>query len=324
MKLYTVYKNETRCLAPRFPQSQIIANASDLVSPFGNPFSLKLSFLNKVPSQAYENFTIRNESSIEKQQSRLMYVNRTPQNFTTAYPSCLPSAKRRLFCSESEEVPQVDLQMSNSIENQPAVEKVSTWLSDKQLLHDQDDDQSTVSSMPEEEKCGFKLPQWLTTESAPRLVRAQRNFFGCKLTEEERMAVARDNHRIVQQWLHDGEVKRMVGNGHVDVAHQAIRTTAQHCKFAKQAEEVIESINPAKRYPLEKYINELKGKEEEAITTAKIFRDRWEESEKDRDQDRAVAKRNNLSICTFWRRNIAEQCTRGGKILSLAMQQKHK
>ena len=51
----------------------------------------------------------------------------------------------------------------------------------------------------------------------------------------------------------------------------------------KQAMKIMAGISPVKRYPLQQYIQELKVNEKQAITTARIFRDKWEESVERRD-----------------------------------------
>ena len=81
----------------------------------------------------------------------------------------------------------------------------------------------------------------------------------------------------------------------------------------------MEKLSPVERYPLNRYIGELKGKEKEAITTACINRDKWEEAITSHENDIATLRKKELSMRTFWRKNIAEQCTHGGKIHNLTL-----
>ena len=88
-------------------------------------------------------------------------------------------------------------------EPQPS-EKVTDWLTKQGVVHypEQPESTCTDSSMPKEEKYGFKLPP--CTDSAPKLIRQHCHLSGCPLVEEEKMAVAHDNHEIVRRKL--GEV----------------------------------------------------------------------------------------------------------------------
>ena len=313
MQKYALKDHQTLKPVP----SRLTRKTVNHIPRFGNcnPFMITHSFQNRIPPEVYQDFKIKRKTPAK---TNILEVQQTPDASTilqqtpdasTIKVTSASTAKRRLFNDPADSEPQ------------PSA-KVTEWLSKQGAVHypEQPESTCTDSSMPEEEKYGFKLPSWLCTDSAPKLIRQHRHLSGCPLVEEEKMAVARDNHEIVRRWLKDCSIEKKVGSGHVDVDHQAIQASAKDCKFRAHAEEIIKSIHPVGRYPVEQYIKELAKKEEQAITTARIFRDKWEESVEERMQDAALVNKKILAMRTYWRKNIAEQCSRGGKMVNLALQ----
>ena len=272
-----------------------------------HPSIPKENFLRKIPSSVYKNFTIERTPTLVRESTVL--CNTKPQ--TLIPDSAAPDSVRRcLFTSEDCE-----------IENTAA--KVTTWLAGQQTMYDSDEqDKMTEFSTPEVEKFGFELPKWLKGKSAPKLVSQHRRASGCPLSAQERMDIARDNHTKVRQWLQDNDIKRKVGHGHIPSENQAIQSSVDDCEFRDKAYKILESLNAVSRYPVKKYIDELKKKEELAIQMTRVYRDKWEEEIAERQNDAIVAKKHELNIRTFWRKNIAEQCTRGGKMLNLSLSKK--
>ena len=136
------------------------------------------------------------------------------------------------------------------------------------------------------------------------------------------MDVAQDNHAKVRQWMKDNEVKRKVGNGNIPSDKRAIQSSVDDCEFRDKASVILGGLEPVICYPVQKYIDELKKKEELAIQVARSYRDKWEEEITERHHDQIVAKQNELNIRTFWHKNIAEQCMRGGKMVNLSLSKK--
>ena len=201
----------------------------------------------------------------------------------------------------------------------PTTDKVKTWLEkckDNNSLHDSTEQAS--QSTEECEKYGFRLPSWLPVDdTGPKLVKNPRNAIF-----KDSNGISRDNHEIIKKWLQDCAVKRAVGDGHMEEDKQAIQPSHKTCKFADSAGQVIDNLSPIQRYPLQKYIGELQRKEEEAIATARMYRDKWEEANVRTMEVSLEAKKKELNINTFWRKNIAEQCVRGGKMLSMTLSSK--
>ena len=73
------------------------------------------------------------------------------------------------------------------------------------------------------------------------------------------------------------------------------------------------------QYPIVQYIKDLHQKEIEAIQTARIYRNKFEREECKAKEAAASAAKKQLSSVAFWRNNIAEQCSRGGKMVHLAL-----
>ena len=198
-------------------------------------------------------------------------------------------------------------------------DKVKSWLEkckDNNSLYDSPDQAS--QSTEECEKYGFPLPSWLPVDdTGPKLVKnSQNDIF------KDSNGVSKDNHAIIKKWLQDCAVKRAVGDGQMEEDKQAIQPSHKTCKFADSAGQVIDNLPPVQRYPLQKYIGELQRKEEEAIATARMYRDKWEEANVRAMEVSVEAKKKELNINTFWRKNIAEQCVRGGKILNMSLSSK--
>ena len=280
------------------------------ISMFPDPYVPKPNFLTKIPPTIYK-------EAFKTEQTPDPDVNHDDSNKPT-------TAKRRLFPSQPQtgttgnQQAGTNQSLVNASTNQ--AQHIATWLAGLEPLYDHEiDTDGSVSSIPEEEQYGFRLPSWLN-DSGPKLVKGKRRISGVPLSEQEKLNISRDNHTIVRRWLQDCSIERSVGKGHVDLSHQAIvAQSSNNCTFSKTAEEVLEKLSPVEQYPLKRYIGELKGKEKEAITTARIYRDKWEEAITSHENAIATLRKKDLSMRTFWRKNIAEQCTRGGKILNLAL-----
>ena len=292
-----------------------------------NPFSLKNSLEYKVPSTAYEVFApvinSQNEETPNPGSSAAVIPIKSSttvidsQNEETPNPGSstvvIPvksstTVRRRLF-----EKPSINERTSSE-----SVDQVAKWVSMTDPLQDSESECGDNSTAVGEEKYGFPLPSWLQDESAPKLATEHRCLPSIPVTKEKRMAVAKDNHQIVSQWLRDCAVAKRVGSGSEVPLAKAIQRAGKSA-FENQAKVVLDSLNSLHRYPIGQYINELKAKETEAITTARMFRDKYEESERERTRDALQKKDEILGIRTFWRKNVAEQGSRGGRMVNLSL-----
>ena len=284
------------------------------ISTFPNPYVPKPTFVSKIPPDVYK------EAFPTDQTPNQEILSNDNANKSIA-------AKRCLFTSQpndniNESIPAKScLSISQPEASTNPDQNVTTWLAGLESLYD-DDQETSISSIPEEEQYGFKLPSWLSN-NGPRLVKERRKASGVPLTEEEKLDIGRDNHAIVRKWLEDCNIEHSVGGGDEKLDHQAIVSqSSNNCTFSKVAEEVLEKLSPVQRYALQRYIKELKDKEKEAITTARIYRDKWEEATTSVEDGIAAARKRELSLRTYWRKNIAEQSTRGGKMVNLALRVK--
>ena len=178
------------------------------------------------------------------------------------------------------------------------------WLlnHNKAQCWDKESTSCSSTTLSDEEKYGFCLPPLLQSDDAPKLVTEKRPTTGIPVIEEKRMAVAHDNHEIVRQWLIDCRIREHVGSGREKLQHQAIHATADKCEFRQQAEHILNTMPTIERYAVDKYIDELNLKEKQAVTTAHIFRNMLEDSEKARTDERQGANEELLRVCTFWRK----------------------
>ena len=269
---------------------------------FRNPLVPKQPFQKRIPSDVYETLYPATDTTPNEQIGTIANTNHC-------------SVKRQLFVSEPSPKPPNSVASGN--------QDMKAWLekcAEQHPLYSEDDD-AADSDIPEEEQYGFQLPAWLSdSDGKPKLLKEKRAAKGCPVSEDKKMMVSRVNHDIIKQWLHDCSIKQAVGEGHVELDKQAIQPST--CQFSDAAEGVIKQMSPVMSYPLKRYIAELKKKEQEAITTARVYRDKWEDAIQKRQEDVTEARRKELSINTYWRKNIAEQCTRGGKMVNLALHKK--
>ena len=287
---------------------ELYADSPPHISLFGfrNPLVPKQPFQKRIPSDVYETL--------------YPITDTTPnERIGTIADTDHCAVKRRLFISPNSPKPPNSIASGNLYS-----ENMKAWLekcSEQHPLYSEDDD-TTDTDIPEEEQYGFPLPTWLSSDGdeGPKLVKEKRVAKGCPVSKHKKMMVSRVNHDVIKQWLRDCSIKQAVGEGHVELDKQAIQPST--CQFSDAAEGVIKQMSPVMRYPLKRYIAELKKKEQEAITTARVYRDKWEDAIQKREEDVAEAKRKELSIHTYWRKNIAEQCTRGGKMVNLALHKK--
>ena len=274
-----------------------------------NPFSFKNSIESRIPSEAYDAFVPTTIPGPGPSKTDVQNEGTPESGCGDVALKSSTTAKRCLFpCIET----------PGSEFNSPD-DKVAEWMSRIDPLHGSDleyDNASTV--VADEEKFGFTLPSWLRTETAPKLVKEDRLLPGIPISEDRRQFISKCNHEVVSQWLRDCAVAEKVGSGTEAPERKAI-VSAKESKFQSNAEQMLKSMNALNRYPICQYIEELKAREREAVTTARIFRDKFEKSEENRAKDVLQKNRDILKVRTFWRKNIAEQCCRGGKMVNLSI-----
>ena len=144
------------------------------------------------------------------------------------------------------------------------------------------------------------------------------------LTQRSIADYAKANHLIIKQWMNQAEAAKLSGKGKEKTCYQAIQTQPQDKTFEEVTSNIVQSLPPAKRYPLQRYIKILKTKEEKAVRTARIFRNKSENAEYKLQVVKAAAASKERSIRAFWRNNVSEQCTRGGRMLNLSLNSKQK
>ena len=160
------------------------------ISMFPDPYVPKPSFLTKIPPTIYK-------EAFKTEQTPDPDANHDNSNKST-------TAKRCLFPSQ----PQTSIKGNQQAgTNQSLAQQTSTnqgqhiaaWLAGLEPLYDREiDTDESVSSIPEEEQYGFRLPSWLN-DSEPRLVKGKRRVSGIPLSEQEKLRISRDNHTIVRK-----------------------------------------------------------------------------------------------------------------------------
>ena len=162
-----------------------------------------LLFQNRIPPEVYQDYNIKQKTPPAK--TKFLEVQQTPdastilkQKAVKVASASMLTAKGRLFTAPADNEPQPS-------------EKVTDWLTKQGVVRypEQPESTCTDSSMPKEEKYGFKLTP--CTDSAPKLIRQHHHLSGCPLVEEEKMAVAHDNHEIVCRWLKKCSMEKKLG-----------------------------------------------------------------------------------------------------------------
>ena len=281
------------------------------------------TFLKRIPNAAYKdlhkslNVTTIHPMAVTSSTD----IDQTPteaENTITADLSANEhlTVRRQLFVEESTG----DL---SGLSQQQNGEKVTEWLLSHNKAQCWDKESTSSTTLPNEERYGFCLPPWLQSDDAPKLVSEKRPTTGIPVTEEKRMAVARDNHDIVRRWLMDCRIRECVGSGREELQHQAIQASADKCEFRQEAEQILSTMPTIKRYAVDKYIDELKLKEKQAVTTARIFRNKLEDSEKARTDEQQEANEELLRVRTFWRKAHSRTMFQGWENVTLVYHEEH-
>lgn len=172
---------------------------------------------------------------------------------------------------------------------------------------------------------GMVLPTHILGPNGPKLVKRNPVMHEQCVSdfphfeEKEMEERARTNHEIVRAWLKKADITAVVGKGKESTSKQAIQPQGKHSRFLEPANRMLQSLTGMQRYPIELYIKDLHQKEFQAVQTARIYRNRFEREECKAKEAAASAAKEQLSSVTFWRNNIAEQCSRGGKMVHLAL-----
>lgn len=177
---------------------------------------------------------------------------------------------------------------------------------------------------------GMVLSSRILGPNGPKLVKrnldaheeCMREFPHLELKEMEERS--RANHEIVSEWLKKAEIANEVGKGKESISRQAIQPQGKRSSFREPAEKMLDSLTAMQRYPIERYIEDLHQNEDQAVQTARIYRNKFEHEECKAKMAEESAARKQLSCLTFWRNNIAEQSCRGGKMVNLALKRSYK
>ena len=165
------------------------------------------------------------------------------------------------------------------------------------------------------EDYGMLIPDYIQ-DNGPRLVKFKYHEL-CNV-EKERRVIANANHAIISQWLRQAAIAEAVGSGKEKQSTQALQSQ-EKADFKDGANKVMSSLASIQRYPIDRYIEDICRKEKQAVEAARMYRNKFEEEQLKGKKAASAAAKQLLSVRTFWRNNIAEQCSRGGQMLNLSL-----
>ena len=123
------------------------------------------------------------------------------------------------------------------------------------------------------------------------------------------------NEHIVRQWAIQKAKNSILGKGYDHILNSKIVSTADSCEFETPAQSIVSKLPPIEQICVNKFILELKDKEKEAITKARLFRNRCEDLILSAKRAEQNAMLREYRVREFWRNNVQEGRTRGGRML---------
>lgn len=126
----------------------------------------------------------------------------------------------------------------------------------------------------------------------------------------------------MKYWTEKKERWTKFGYGSEPEIHQAINPKENPCEFEADAEDVIKNkLGVVERYAVGMYTKELKERERSAIRLARMYRNKFEDSQAEKTSIKMAAIRKEQEQRQFYRNSIQEGSTRAGLMLKLAKAQ---
>ena len=172
---------------------------------------------------------------------------------------------------------------------------------------------------------GMVLPSYLLGPDGPQLVKhnlAASSYTASEfpiLEQQEMEECARANHELVSAWLQKAEIAKAVGTGKESMSRQAIQVQSKQSSFLEPANKMLQSLPEMECYPIQRCIEDLQQSEAQAMQTTRMYCNKFEQEKCMKKVAAVAAAKKQLSSLTFWRNNIAEQCSCGGKMVNLTL-----
>lgn len=120
-------------------------------------------------------------------------------------------------------------------------------------------------------------------------------------------------------WAEKRERESKFGYGCEAEYHHAINPVAKQCEFEKVSREIFErKLGPVERVAINAYIKELKEREANAVTSARIYRDKMEKCQLQQKRKAAEGLFRQQEIREYYRNSIQEGRTRAGLMIRKA------
>lgn len=120
-------------------------------------------------------------------------------------------------------------------------------------------------------------------------------------------------------WAEKRERWAKFGYGSEPELHHAINPKEKPCEFEGAAETVMQqNLGVVERYAVAQYVKELRERERSAVGLARMYRNKFEESQAEKVRSELTAVLRQQEQRQFYRNSIQEGGTRAGLMLKLA------